>query len=96
MENDFTIRVNIAERYYPIKIERSDEERIRVAARRINDAVLQYKKVYVDKDTQDFLAMAALQFVSKLGQLEDNKTDNHLVEILEKLNYELDVAIEKE
>jgi cell division protein ZapA len=96
MENDFTIRVNIAERYYPIKIERSDEERIRVAARRINDAVLQYKKVYVDKDTQDFLAMAALQFVSKLGQLEDNKTDNHLVEILEKLNYELDLAIEKE
>jgi cell division protein ZapA len=96
MENDFTIRVNIAERYYPIKIERSDEERIRVAAKRINDAVLQYKKVYVDKDTQDFLAMAALQFVSKLGQLEDNKTDNHLVEILEKLNYELDVAIEKE
>lgn len=96
MENDFTIRVNIAERYYPIKIERSDEERIRASAKRINDAVLQYKKVYVDKDTQDFLAMAALQFVSKLGQLEDNKTDDHLVEILEKLNYELDVAIEKE
>ena len=95
MENDFTIRVNIAERYYPIKIERLDEERIRLAAKRINDAVLQYKKVYVDKDAQDFLAMAALQFVSKLGQLEDNKTDNNLVEILEKLNYELDLAIDK-
>ena len=96
MENDFTIRVNIAERYYPIKIGRSDEERIRMAAKRINDAVLQYKKVYVDKDIQDFLAMAALHFVSKLGQLEENITENDLVDILEKLNYELDIAIEKD
>ncbi|HPW66644.1 MAG: cell division protein ZapA [Salinivirgaceae bacterium] len=96
MGDEITIRVSIAERYYPIKIDSNDEERIRLAAKRINDAVLQYKKVYSDKDTQDFLAMATLQFVSKLTQLEDNKTDNQLVEILEKLNYDLDIAIEKE
>jgi len=96
MGEEITIRVSIAERYYPIKIDSNDEERIRLAAKRINDAVLQYKKVYSDKDTQDFLAMATLQFVSKLTQLEDNKPDNQLIEILEKLNYDLDLAIEKE
>jgi len=96
MDDDFTIKVNIAERYYPLKIERSDEERIRNAAKRINDAVLQYKKVYVDKDVQDFLAMAALQFVAKLGQHEDNKPDNNIIDILEKINYDIQMIIEKE
>ena len=96
MEDNFTIKVNIAERYYPLKIDRSDEERIRNAAKRINDAVLQYKKVYVDKDIQDFLAMAALQFVAKLGQYEENKIDNNVIEILEKLNYDLQIIIDKE
>lgn len=96
MENEITIRVSIAERYYPIRIESSDEERIKRAASRINDAVLQYKKVYSDKDSQDFLAMATLQFVSKLNQLEDNKHDNHIVDVLERLNYELDVVLEQD
>ena len=32
MEEKLSIRVNIADRYYPLKIERDDEERIRRAA----------------------------------------------------------------
>ena len=95
MENNYTINVNIAERSYPLKIERSDEERIRYAAKRINDALLQYRKVYVDKDNQDILAMTALQFVAKLGQLEDNKIDNNVIDILEKINYNLQQTIDK-
>jgi len=37
MEEKLSIRVNIADRYYPLKIERDDEERIRRAAKMIND-----------------------------------------------------------
>jgi len=40
--------------------------------------VLQYKQRYVDKDIQDFLAMAALQYVIKLIEIEDKVSDDSL------------------
>ena len=74
MDDRLSIRVNVAERFYPLKISREDEEKIRKAARLINEKVLQYKQRYTDKDLQDFLAMAALQFVIRLIESEE-KTD---------------------
>ncbi|MBN1990161.1 MAG: cell division protein ZapA [Bacteroidales bacterium] len=71
MEEKLSIRVNVADRFYPLKIDRSDEEKIRKAAKLINEKVLQYKQRYSDKDLQDFLAMAALQFVIKLLESEN-------------------------
>jgi len=71
MEEKLSIRVNVADRFYPLKIDRSDEEKIRKAAKLINEKVLQYKQRYSDKDLQDFLAMAALQFVIKLIESEN-------------------------
>ena len=50
-----------------------DEERIRKAAKLINERVVQYKQRYSDKDTQDFLAMAALQFVIKNLEMEETE-----------------------
>jgi len=61
MDDKLSIRINVADRYYPLKVNRDEEEDIRKAARMINEKVLQYKQKYVDKDIQDFLAMAALQ-----------------------------------
>ena len=71
MDDKLSIKVNVADRYYPLKIERKDEEKIRKAARLINEKVLQYKQRYLDKDVQDFLAMAALQFVTRVIEMED-------------------------
>lgn len=90
MEEKLSIRVNIADRYYPLKIEREDEEKIRKAAKLINDKVFQYKTKYADKDIQDFLAMAALQFVIRLIEIEDKQEDVSLISKLQKLNDELD------
>jgi cell division protein ZapA (FtsZ GTPase activity inhibitor) len=88
-EDKLSIRINIADRYYPLKIELKDEEKIRKAAKLINEKVLQYKQKYVDKDIQDFMAMAALQYVIRLIELEE-KPDNDsestgLVELNNKL-----------
>ncbi|NOY36944.1 MAG: cell division protein ZapA [Chlorobi bacterium] len=90
MEDKFTIRVNVADRYYPLKITRSDEETIRRAARLINEKILQYKQRYVEKDLQDFLAMAALQFVVKLMDCEEKQDVAPIMEDIEALNKELD------
>ena len=39
MEEKLSIKVQIAERFYPLKIDRQDEEKIRKAAKLINDKV---------------------------------------------------------
>ena len=95
MEGKLSIKVNIAERYYPLKIDRVDEEKIRKAARTINEKVLLYKQKYIDKDTQDFLAMAALQFVIKLMEDEGLKVSSDFEESLNELNLEIEVFLKE-
>lgn len=95
MDDKLSIKVNIAERYYPLKIDRDDEEKIRRAAKQINEKVLQYKQKYTDKDTQDFLAMAALQFVIQNIESEVKDDSSPLEESLKELNDELGSYLNK-
>ena len=95
-EDKLSIRINLADRYYPLKIDTKDEEKIRKAAKLINEKILQYKQRYTDKDTQDFLAMAALQFVIKYLEADDDEKDEGMAEELETLNDELDNYLERE
>jgi cell division protein ZapA (FtsZ GTPase activity inhibitor) len=96
MEEKLSIRVNIIDRYYPLKIDSKDEEKIRKAGKIINDKVLQYKQKYSDKDVQDFLAMAALQYVTRLIELEDNEDSSILAESIKELNEELEIYLKEE
>ncbi len=96
MDDKLSIRVNVADRFYPLRIERDDEERIRRAAKMINEKVLQYKQHYSDKDHQDFLGMAALQFVIKLLELEEKQDDTPIVEMARELDQQLTEILEKE
>ena len=96
MEDMLSIKVQIAERFYPLKIKRQDEEKIRKASKLINDKVLQYKQKYTDKDTQDFMAMAALQFVINLIDCEQQQNVVSLDEELGNLSSELDELLKKE
>ena len=90
MEEQLSIKVQIAERFYPLKIKPQDEEKIRKAAKLINDKVLQYKQRYTDKDAQDFMAMAALQFVINLLDCEQQQNVVSLEKELGVLSSELD------
>lgn len=96
MDEKLAIKVQIAERFYPLKIDRREEERIRKAAKLINDRLLQYKQRYTDKDPQDFLAMAALQFVIQLLDCESKQNFLSLEEDLKALSEELDVLLKEE
>lgn len=93
MEDKLSIRVNIAERYYPLKIDRKDEENIRKAAKMINEKVLQYNQRYNDKDTQDFLAMAALQYVIKVIDSENENNLGPVMNEIEQLNEQIEELI---
>jgi cell division protein ZapA len=96
MEDKLSIKVNVADRYYPLKIDRKDEEKIRNAARMINEKVLQYRQKYADKDTQDFLAMAALQFVTKIIEQDQKYDFSELEEYVKELNEELEEYLKGE
>ncbi len=96
MNDRLSIRVNVADRYYPLKIERKDEEKIRRAARMINEKVLQYKQKYTDKDVQDFLAMAALQFVIKVIDSEKKDDISPVFDGVKEIISELNEYINKE
>jgi cell division protein ZapA (FtsZ GTPase activity inhibitor) len=94
MDNKLSIRINIADRYYPLKVERENEEKIRKAARMINEKVLQYKQRYTDKDVQDFLAMAALQYVIKLTEEEEKLENDYLPDTIKELIKKIDSVLE--
>ena len=96
MDDKLSIRVNIAERYYPLRIEREEEEKIRKAARLINEKILQYKQKYIDKDPQDFVAMAALQFVIQYIELESESKSSAFEESLKELNDEIGAFLKGE
>jgi cell division protein ZapA len=90
MEEKLSIKVNIAEQYYPLKVNRDEEERIRKAAKLINDKLLQYKQTYSDKEIQDFLAMVSLHFATKFLELEEKMDEMPIIEELVSINEEIE------
>lgn len=96
MEDKLSININIADRMYPLRIERSEEEGIRRAAKIINDRIAQYRQKYVSKDIQDCLAMATLQFVIQKFDTEKRIDISPLVEELEVMNDYLADFLDKE
>ena len=91
MEDDkLSIKVNVADRYYPLRIAIADEEKIRAAVKRINEKVTQYRQRYTERDVQDALSMAALQFVIKLIEQEEHTEVNPEIEELYSLDKQLE------
>ena len=91
------IKVDIAGRPYPFRVDREeDEHRIRKAGKLINEKISQLKSKYVDKDVQDLLAFAALQFAVKTVELDSNAANSSKREDrLENLNSKLEAFLKK-
>ena len=96
MDDKLSININIADRLYPLRVDRLDEEGIRKAAKIINEKVAQYKQKYASKDLQDCLAMETLQFVIQKFEAEKRMDNSPLVDELEVMNDFLSEFFEKE
>lgn len=96
MDGKFHIKLQIVGRYYPLVIEREEEERFRKAAKLINEKVAQYKQRYRDKDVQDFLAMTSLQFVLKELDLKKELDNQPLISAIKDLTEELEEFVQNE
>lgn len=88
MSDQLKIRINIADRVYPMTIDPHQEEGLRKAAKKIEAVIKQFEKNYAVRDKQDVLAMCALQFAAKVEQqtISDRKQIQMTKEKLESLD----------
>ena len=88
------ITIDIAGRPYHFIIENEeDEERIRKAGKLIVEKLFQNKQRYNDKDVQDLLAFAALQFAIKTIELETKAGSTEQVDRLIQIGEQLDTFL---
>lgn len=81
--SELSIKINIANRVYPLTIKTEEEEGIRKSARMINERIRQYEQDYAVKDKQDLLAMCALEYGTSndMALKQYGEADNLLSEV---------------
>ena len=83
--DELSIRIKIADREYPMKVKREDEERVRMASRLINEKLRTYREQFSIDDKQDLLAMVAFDcMVDKMTSEESHQVIDQTV--FEKVN----------
>jgi cell division protein ZapA (FtsZ GTPase activity inhibitor) len=85
---ELSIKVNIAERIYPLKIEIEEEEIVRLAAKNINDKIRIFQENYSVNDKQDLLSMAILGYATEVLKMEklSKKEDNSVSEKIKSID----------
>jgi cell division protein ZapA len=92
MEEKLKIKISIADRVYPLTVDPSQEEGLRVASKKIDATIKKFEESYAVRDKQDVLAMSALQFASQIEQKQIDKTEDNTesIERLKKLNEKIE------
>ena len=73
MGEKLKIKLSVANRVYPLTINPSQEEGLRLASQQINDLIKKFEQNYSVQDKQDALAMCALQIASSKKQISLNQ-----------------------
>ena len=83
-----SIKLHIANRIYPMKIERKSEEFIRNSVKKIEERLKFYEENYAIKDKQDLLAMCLIEYASKFESVSNKKVveDDGLSEKLAEID----------
>lgn len=94
MEDTFSIHLTIADKRYPLRIDRKDEELVRAAAKLVNDWIAQYRNRFkmeeAGLDKSDLLAMAACQLAIRALKAEKNEDGKYYASAIEQLNKEIE------
>ena len=80
------INIKIDGRIYPLHINRSDEERYRLAAKMVNETATKFRDTFRDKESQDILAMTAFQIALSNTELQNRDDSSFFVDELKNLN----------
>ena len=88
------IKIGIADRIYAINVDPAKEENFRRAVKKISDAFNFYKGKYPNRDDQDALSMAILQFATILVDIEQKDEVGGLTNELKLLDKQLEEYIQ--
>jgi len=69
---EISIKINIADRVYPLRVATEEEEVIRYAAQLINEKIKELQENYAVRDKQDLLSMCVLQYATGMIKAERN------------------------
>ena len=96
-DKELKINIKIDGRNYPLTIDRTDEERYRLAAKIVNEIVSKYRELFPDRKSQDILAMAAFQVALTNTELQNRDEKALFIDALKDLNDDIsDFLKEKE
>ncbi|MBO7463961.1 MAG: cell division protein ZapA [Bacteroidales bacterium] len=97
MDDKLLIKLAIAGHSYPMKVSRADEERFRTATSLINEKINLYKQKFdgSKKGDFDFLAMVAIDLVSKYIDKATKSDDTEMLSELRIMSNEIDDYIQK-
>ncbi|MDN3723416.1 cell division protein ZapA [Aequorivita sp. SDUM287046] len=76
MAEPLKIKLSIADRVYPLNINPSQEEGLRLASKKIEEMIKKFEQSYAVRDKQDVLAMCALQFAAQVEQKQIDKSSD--------------------
>lgn len=96
MSNTIAINLILGDRTYRIKIENTDEEKVREKAKKLNEQLIQFKKQYAGKDMQDYLAMVLLSYVLDQKTAEKTEGNAEISPVFDRIEAILDKSLSLE
>ena len=85
MNDKIKINLQIADSYYPITINRDEEELMREAAKQVNIKLNAYREHYKSLEPEKLIAMAAYQFSQENLKLRQRNDTGPYTEKIEEL-----------
>lgn len=89
---EISIKINIADRMYPLRVAMEEEEIIRHAAKLINERIKEFQANYAVRDKQDLLSMSVLHYATGMIKAE-RKLGEDSQEVANRIS-ELDTMLE--
>ncbi|HSY60705.1 MAG TPA: cell division protein ZapA [Cytophaga sp.] len=76
---ELSIKIRISDRDYPMRVDASEEERIRVAGKLINEKLKHFREQFGIDDKQDLLSMTVFDAVMDKLKATQTSTDNESI-----------------
>jgi len=76
---ELSIKIRISDRDYPMRVDASEEERIRVAGKLINEKLKHFREQFGIDDKQDLLSMTVFDAVMDKLKATQTNTDNESI-----------------
>ena len=91
--SELSIKVNIANRVYPLSVQREEEEEVRKAAAYINERIKALESSFAVKDKLDLFAMLTLEMTLEKGHGKEELVNEQVSDRIQDLINRIDAQL---